>query len=280
MRKKNNPLISVLMTAYNAEKHIGLAIESILNQTYKNIEFIIVEDCSVDNTWDIIHTYEKKDQRIKAFRNTQNLKAGGSSNKGLKLCKGKYIVRMDADDWSYPYRIEVQLRFMENNPSIVTSGGALVVCDEKLKPLGIRHYKHNDKEIRAIALRLNPIPHPASIWRTETLKKTSLYPTNPPISEDYALTLEISQYGDLGNVDEALIKFRVHSKSISNSKMSLQQKATLQIAKKAEQEYGYRATMKDKIWRIIQRISMYTLPPKFKRYLLNLLVLDRDLTKI
>ena len=268
------------MTAYNAEDYIELAIQSILDQTYKNFEFIIIEDCSKDNTWKIIEKFSKKDKKIKAIKNKKNLKAGGSSNKGIPLCKGKYIVRMDADDWSYPDRIEKQVKYMEENPKIVVSGGSLVVCDEKLQPLGIRHYKLTNEDIRKEALKLNPIPHPASIWKTETLKKTNLYPTDTGMSEDYGLTLEISQFGHMGNLDDNLIKFRVHSKSISNSKMALQQKVTIQISKQAEKEWGYKATWKDKMWRVIQWLTMYVVPPKVKRDLLNKLVLDKDLSNI
>ncbi len=74
--QRNKPFVSVLMTAYNAESYIGLAIESILKQTYKNFEFIIVEDCSTDNTWEIIRKYSKKDKRIIAIKNKKNIKAG------------------------------------------------------------------------------------------------------------------------------------------------------------------------------------------------------------
>ncbi len=275
--QKNKPFVSVLMTAYNAENYIGLAIQSILDQTYKNFEFIIIEDCSKDRTWEIIKDCASIDKRIIAIRNEKNLNAGRSSNKGLKLCKGKYIVRMDADDWSYPDRIEKQVQYMENNPNVCVSGGAMVICDEDLQPKGIRHYATEDKEIRSRMLRLNQIPHPASIWRKETLKKTKLYPTNLGMSEDYALTLEISQYGLLGNIDNTLIKFRVHINSISNSKMALQQKATLLISDKAIREYGYKETTRDKVWKLLQRITMHTVSPKLKRWLLNKAVLDKDI---
>lgn len=280
MGKNNQPLISVLMTAYNAEAYIDLAIQSILNQTYKNYEFIIIEDCSKDKTWEIIQKYAKKDKRIITEKNKKNLKAGGSSNKGIKMCKGKYIVRMDADDWSYPDRIENQVKFMEEHPKVVVSGGTLIVCDENLKPLGARFYKRTNEEIRKEALRLNPIPHPASIWRTNAVMKTHLYPTDRGMSEDYGLTLEISQFGEMSNIEDKLIKFRVHSKSISNSRMALQQRVTLELSRKAELEYGYSPSIKDKVWRLLQVFTMYTIPPKVKRWLLNQAILDKDLSKI
>lgn len=263
------------MTAYNAEKYIGLAIESILDQTYSNFEFVIVEDCSKDKTWQIIQKYSRLDKRIIALKNEKNLNAGGSSNKGLQVCKGKYIVRMDADDWSFRERIQRQVEFMESNPYIVCSGGALVICDENLKQIGVRQYPTSNKEIATQILRLNPVPHPASIWRNDAIKKTAGYPDKIGISEDYSLTLQISQFGELGNIKDELIKYRVHRKSESNSKMKYQQLVTVYLSYKAQLEYKYKPTFKDQIWRILQIITMYTVPAPIKRYLFNMLILKR-----
>lgn len=272
MKQESNPLVSVLMTAYNAEEYIGLAIESILDQTYKNFEFIIVEDCSKDDTWKIIQEYAKKDKRIVATRNEVNLNAGGSSNKGLKLCKGKYVVRMDADDWSFPDRIEKQVAFMEENRSVVSSGGTIIICDEDLEEITEREYPKNCKEIEKLILRLNPVPHPASIWRKETIDKTNGYPPKLGMSEDYALTLDIAQYGELANIEDTLIKYRVHKKSASNAKMSFQQAVTIYLSLKGQFEYKYKPTIKDNLWRLLQLLTMYTIPASFKRFLFNIMV--------
>lgn len=276
MKQKINPLVSVLMTAYNADKYISLAIESILEQTYQNFEFIIIEDASNDNTWDVIQTYAKKDKRIIATRNEINLNAGGSSNKGLKICKGKYIIRMDADDWSFPYRIEKQVKYMEGNEGVVCSGGSMVVCNEEMKKIGVRNYPENNERILETILRLNPVPHPSSIWRRDAIKKTKGYPTKLGMSEDYFLVLEISQHGELGNIREKLIKYRVHKKSESNSKMRRQQLITVYLSFKAEFEYKYKPKFKDHLWRTIQVLTIYTLPVSVKRALFNLITLERD----
>lgn len=279
MKNKNKPLVSVLMPAYNAEDYIGDAIGSILNQTYENFEFLIVDDCSTDTTNRIIKRYAKKDKRIKLIKNKVNLNVALSLNSGLKVCKGKYVVRMDSDDWSYPERIEKQVNFMEDNLDVAVSGGATLVCDEKLQPLGVRYYPLENSEIRECILRLNPIPHPASIWRKEVLLKTKFYPRVAK-AEDYALILELSSFSKLANIADILLKFRVHTKSVSNSSIIQQQKASLYLFNKAVYEYGYTPSTKDKMWRLAQIVSMYTLPPKLKRSLLNWLVLDRDISKI
>lgn len=279
MKQENKPFVTVLMPAFNAEKYIELAIQSILDQTYDNFEFIIVNDCSTDTTQKIIEKFAEKDTRIKLINNKKNLGVDRALNKGLKEAQGKYIVRMDADDWSYPDRIQKQVKHMELYSEVSVSGGSTLVCDENLRPLGIRRYIKNDADIKKGILRLNPIAHPASIWRKDMLFKTQLYP-HIPLAEDYALIVELSNFSKLNNMEDILIKFRIHSKSVSNAKMISQQRASLFISHLAESKYGYKPTIKDYVWRIIQRFSMYTIPPKLKRYLLNMLVLDRDLSTI
>src|SRR6187397_2012165 len=106
----SEPLVTVLMSVYNAEKYLREAIDSILNQTYRNFEFIIINDASTDGSEAIINSY--KDERIRLISNSQNLRLTASLNKGIDLAKGKYIARMDADDASLPERLQKQVTFM------------------------------------------------------------------------------------------------------------------------------------------------------------------------
>lgn len=108
---KKKPAISVLMPVYNSEKYLNEAIESILNQTFVDFEFIIINDASNDNSENIIESYQ--DSRIKYFKNEKNLGVAKTLNKGLKLAQGKYIARMDSDDISLPERLYKQFKFME-----------------------------------------------------------------------------------------------------------------------------------------------------------------------
>ena len=112
----NNPLVSVIIPCYNAEKYVEEAVRSIMTQTYKNIEILVTEDCSTDNTLKILKNLEKEDSRIKVIQNKKNLKIVKSLNNMINIAQGKYIARMDADDISLPERIEKQVRFMEENP--------------------------------------------------------------------------------------------------------------------------------------------------------------------
>src|SRR3990172_12530717 len=118
----NNPVITVLMSAYNAEKYLREAIESILNQTFKDFEFIIINDCSTDKTKKIIEEYANKDARIKLINNATNLGLTKSLNIGLKEARGEYVARLDADDVALPERLEKQYEFMNKNRDITLTG--------------------------------------------------------------------------------------------------------------------------------------------------------------
>lgn len=118
MNKKFDPLISVIMAVYNGEKYLVESIESIINQTFQDFEFIIIEDGSNDDSLRIIKEYQNKDNRIRIIKNKENIGLPASLNRGLKIAKGKYIARQDADDISLSNRLEVQCNYMEDNPEI------------------------------------------------------------------------------------------------------------------------------------------------------------------
>lgn len=185
MKKNTTPLISVLIPTYNSELYIKDTLESILNQTYKKLEIIVIDDASTDRTVQLVKKY--KDKRIKLFINDNNLGISGNMNKGIKLSNGKYLAIMDADDWSYPYRIEEQVQLMEKNPEVVLCSGYMDICDENLVYKNTRTYPLLDKYIRRAIVRYDPISHPASMWRMTELLKTGLYSERFPICRDYDL---------------------------------------------------------------------------------------------
>ena len=160
---KNTPLVSVIMSAYNAQLYVTKAIESVLHQTYRNFEFIIIEDASTDETFSIINGFKEKDKRIFIMRNGDNIGLTKSLNKALKKARGKYIIRMDADDWSYPNRFKLQIELMEKNPDVVVSGSYIEICDSQLKTKSIRKYHLDNATIRKHIFRYSPFAHPATI---------------------------------------------------------------------------------------------------------------------
>jgi len=130
MQKLKKPIVSVLITAYNREKYISFAIQSVLNSTLQDFELIIVDDGSTDNTYTIIQDYSKKDKRIRHCRNEQNLGDYPNRNKAASLAQGKYIKYVDADDYIYPHGLEILVNTMEQFP---TAGYGLCSLDQDTK---------------------------------------------------------------------------------------------------------------------------------------------------
>ena len=117
-----NSKVSVIMAVYNGEKYLKPAIESILNQTVKNFEFIMIDDVSKEGSLEILKKFSKKDKRIKILRNKINIGLAKSLNRAIKLSKGEFIARMDVDDISLSERLEFQLKFLNENPDYAFCG--------------------------------------------------------------------------------------------------------------------------------------------------------------
>jgi glycosyltransferase involved in cell wall biosynthesis len=270
MNINNTPKISVLMPAYNAESFIKESISSIINQTFTDFEFIIIDDCSTDNTWKIILELQGKDKRIVAVKNQNNLKLSLTLNKGIELCKAKYIARMDADDYSLPDRLEKQYNYMEANPDIGISGGTMRVCDGNLKAKYLRFYHQTDSDIRKHIFRYSPYCHPLVIFKKEVFSKVGLYDTNYNPAEDYELYFRIGKYFKFGNLTNTLLNYRVIEKSMttgSTKKMELQ---TINIREKYAKGHGYKMSLLDKIYNFSHFLSIYIIPRKIKLLLFNL----------
>lgn len=210
--------VSVIMAAYNAEAHIKASIESILNQTFKDFELIIIDDCSTDNTYQIITSYQ--DKRIRLYRNEVNVGLTVNLNKGIDLSNGKYIARMDSDDISLPSRFQLQYRFMEEHPDVGVCGTWLEVFGDYS---AIVKYKTTHREIALQFLYECHIVHPTVIMRKEVMIKNNiLYNPQFVTAQDYDLFIRMSRVTKLANIPEALVHYRVHSESISTKKRELQ----------------------------------------------------------
>ncbi len=212
-------MISVLLPVYNAQEFLREAIESILNQSFKNFELIIINDGSTDHSEEIICSFD--DKRIVYVKNETNLKLIETLNKGIQLCKGKYIARMDADDISMPDRLEKQYRFMESNPSVGLCGTWAKVINEKGEETGrIKNFTQN-ADLKIHLLFSVPFVHPTVMMKTELLKE-EFYSTQYPHAEDYDLWCRLSRKTQIANIPEFLFKYRWHSTNISQTENSTQ----------------------------------------------------------
>lgn len=267
---KNDPFISVIMPAYNAEEYVGSAMGSILNQTYRKFEFIIVDDASTDSTLKILKEIRSKEKRIILIQNKENLGVTKSLNKALEIVRGKYIIRMDADDWSYPDRFESQIKLMEDHPEVVVSGSYVEICNSELSKKNVRKYHHDDASIREHLFRYSPFAHPATIWKADVLKRER-YDERIGICQDYELYFRIGKLGKFMNLDKPLLKLRMHDESISTTMSDLQLKNTVLIRLSAVLFLGYQMTRFDKLYNFLQEMFVSLIPVKLRFVLFNFL---------
>ncbi len=206
------PLISVILPVFNAESYISESVSSILSQTFNDFELIIINDGSTDNSESIILSFN--DERIKYYRNDKNRGLIYTLNRGLKLSKGKYIARMDADDICNPNRFEEQISFLQNHIDIGVVGSEAIIFQGEYKDCpknkcGYFHKPKTDKEIKAKLFVDNPIIHPTVLIRKEILEKTNGYNSNFYQVEDLALWIELSKNTKFYNIPNPLINYRI-----------------------------------------------------------------------
>ena len=200
------PKISVVMPVYNSEKFLRESIESILNQTFKDFELIILNDCSTDGSLKIIKSY--KDKRIKLIENKKNIGTVKTRNVGLRAAKGEYVAIMDSDDVSYRKRLERQFNYLENNPHIFLVGSSTIYIDEEGNEI-CKFRKYDDYKMLAWRLpRSCSIVHSSVMFRnTGEISYNEFYKS----AHDYNLYLDLlSNWKNLTNLPQFLIEHRVH----------------------------------------------------------------------
>jgi glycosyltransferase involved in cell wall biosynthesis len=219
------PKVSVLLPVYNAESYIGEAIESILNQSFKDFEFVIINDGSSDKSEEIILSY--KDERISYHKNPHNLKLVATLNKGLELVRGEYIARMDSDDISLPERFIKQVKFLDQNPEVG-------VCGSNVELFGewnfITDVSNTSNDVDAELLLKNPIFHPTVMFRKSLIDKTGIR-FNPAFEhlEDYYFWAELSKFTRLVNLEDILLRYRWHKENISATKQEVQYEKAAEV---------------------------------------------------
>lgn len=211
------PLVSVIMSVYNSEKYLNKAIESILKQTYTNLEFIIINDGSTDSSLKIIRKYLNIDNRIKLIDNIENKGLIYSLNKGIELSKGKYIARMDADDISSKHRIKEQVEFMESNRDIILCGTSSIIFLDGKEYIRKRINILSDYEkVKANSIFECSFVHPSVILRSDIIKKENFnYKEDYKHAEDFGLWAELIPKYKVFNINKPLIRYRITKRSLT-----------------------------------------------------------------
>ncbi|TAL68268.1 MAG: glycosyltransferase [Bacteroidetes bacterium] len=225
----STPRISVIMPVYNAEKHLKEAIQSILNQTYTDFEFIIVDDGCTDKSQKIIKSI--KDIRINLVVNEQNIGLTKSLLNGYTFCKGEFIARMDADDISVPLRFEKQLDFLDKHPEVGVLGTNALAIKENTKPLYKIKYPEFHSLIKWALIFSNPMCHPSVMMRRSVIEKFGFYESNTLWSQDYQYWSRIIDHTKFYNIQEYLILIRTSGEKVSLSHYEGQIQNAIKICK-------------------------------------------------
>lgn len=230
INENKNPIISVVMPVYNAENYLDEAIESILNQTYQDFEFIIINDGSEDKSLEIIEKYQKQDKRI-VLISRENKGLIESLNEGIEKASGKYIARMDADDISLPERFEKQINLMIKE-KIDICGGHYFIIDENNRYLSSRVVSSKIDFNKIILSRSVPFAHGSVMFRKSFYNENKLKYGNTEYikAEDYALWINFAEHNaKISNVDDFLFKYRHLQNSLS--KQTINYKHALELSK-------------------------------------------------
>lgn len=257
--KKNTSdmLVSVLMPVFNEEQFLSESIESILAQTYRNFELIIVDDGSTDATPKILQKYARKDHRIKII----TIKKSGLAyalNTALKQAKGFYIARMDADDISFPQRFEKQVAYLQKHPHIIAIGAQAELIDEYGQSLGLKSFPSQPKILYALMCITMPIQHPLLMTYASIMKKCTY--ENHSTAEDVSMFFQLLTYGDFSNVPQVLLHYRIRPQSNSLKDPKKTFLLTLKSRIKGIREYGYKPSIYGILVNIAQACVVFLLP--------------------
>jgi len=208
------PRITVLMALYNGGEYLKQSVQSILDQTHDNFEFLIINDSSTDNSLETLESFH--DNRIKIHNNVSNLGQTRSLNIGLKIASGEYIARMDADDIAFPYWLDRQLKFIEKNPDCAVVSAKAAVIDSANRIVKTLNSSVSSQDIILKSLVASPINHVGSLFQKNVILDHGGYDESFKIAQDYDLWSRLlREKFQVVSTDEILMAIRVHDQSIS-----------------------------------------------------------------
>lgn len=232
------PKISLVMSVYNGTPYLRTSVESILSQTFTDFELIIIDDGSTDSTWKILTEYADRDERVNLLKNEENIGLTKSLNKGLRLAKGEYIARQDADDVSFPDRFQLQTRFLDNYLEVGAIGTAAEVIDEQGMSLRRSYVLIEHESIQACLLvnNYNCLYHSSMMVRRSLMRALGGYREELRYAQDYDLWLRLSQFTRVENLPDILICVRRSATNITKKHRQEQLLSAFAISLKAVRE--------------------------------------------
>lgn len=215
MNRRANPAVSVVVSCYNAERWLREALDSVLTQTFSDLELIVVDDGSTDQTGDIIENYRQRDDRVVAIRKA-NTGLTSSLNHGLSVARAEWVARIDADDTCEPTRIEEQIRFVRSHPQVVLLGTGFTEIDSDGSPIKTHSYPSTHRRLVWHLEHLARFfPHSSAFFRLREARKVNGYNVRFQRAQDWRLWLDLAMLGRLACLRKPLVRIRKHSGQIS-----------------------------------------------------------------
>ncbi len=256
------------MSVYNGEEFLRDSILSILDQSYKDFEFIIVDDASTDNSFKIIQDFQKNDSRIKIIDNKFNLGLTKSLNKGISEAKGKYLARLDSGDLSLPERFKKQVHFLDQNGDVGLIGSWMYIINTKGETIKEVKYPTDDKKIKKNLINYNPFAHSSIMFRKEIASKVDFYDENYKYTQDYNFYFKLFPYTQFANLPVFLVKYRHMPNSITSTK-NKQQMFFANKARRYAIQQGYYS--KFCYFYILKQHLISLIPAKIKFFMKDLM---------
>jgi glycosyltransferase involved in cell wall biosynthesis len=230
-----NPLVSIIFPCYNAELFIRYSLDSIIQQDYKRLEIICINDGSSDRTLEMLNDYKARDSRIVVINNEKNLGLIVSLNNALKYVTGEYFARMDADDYSPPERISKQLNFLLDNRHLdLISSGSYSFKTDNQKNYYLPPVAKSTKALIFLSLFSNPFVHGSIFGKTSIIKSGQfIYNHDYPHAEDFELFSNLAWNNcSIGSINEPLYWLRINLESVSFKYSDIQTTTNLKIVKR------------------------------------------------
>jgi glycosyltransferase involved in cell wall biosynthesis len=245
--------VSCIIPFYNSEKYFEETIQSVLAQTFKDFELILVDDSSTDGSKAIADKYQKLDPRIVVTSNKYEKGISGARNSGLDIAKGEYIANLDSDDISLPTRFEKQVQFLDANPDIGVVG-------TEMQEFGSRDYHwpvHTvQAELKVYFLAYPTIWNPAGMYRKKIIDDFGIrYRSEFDFAEDGDFWLRLLGVTKFGNIDEVLVKYRIHGESVSISRLAQQKETWRKIISRLYKEIGIES-LSDELFEVFYLYDM------------------------
>ncbi len=240
--------ISVVMPVYNAERYVAEAVESILAQTFRDLELLVFDDGSTDRSLEILQTYADRDDRVRVFAKPHRGYVPWL-NEGLRIARGEFIARMDADDVSFPQRFARQVEYLRRQPDCVAIGCDLLMIDPDGDPLcKVTHdVEHEAIEADLLNGEFDVISHPTCMMRRSALVAVGGYRDKYETVEDFDLWLRLAEHGRLANLPEVLFQYRQHHESVNATKSERQKQLADEVITEARLRRGLKPLARS-IW--------------------------------